>query len=527
MESLHNTSISFCGVIDPILRNLLSTQPISIVNWSPRISALLCGNDAETHWKYATAIKLGIRLVPAASLMPTNELWADIYKPRALADVIGHVDQIKTLRAWLNGFATAEKHGVLITGPPGIGKTTVAHLVAQSCGYDVIERNASDERSAGAVRRWFEEAAGSHHIGKKRVVIMDEVDGMSRGDRGGIGELARVIKMCKFPIICIANERSASSPRMRPLASACLDIRFQRPVRFGIAKRLMETVVAKQKIAVTQGELEDLCEQNGNDIRQILNFLQYSCGSAVSTTAGTKDELLRVDSFSAAGKVFQRHTPLDMRMNLVFTDFGMVPLMVAEGYIGATMKSAGDDGVKLDRCVNAANHLGMWTIADQRIHKSQAWALMPAAVTSVVSAAAATEGPAPFQLFPQWLGKMSKRGKHARWMRSLRQRCAVGSAEAMLDTCGVLRARLFRQGQTAAAIVNTLVDLRLTRDDMMEVLVEMAFDPADVALDSKLKASISREYKKRGIGDLVEKVVKEDDEGVEDDSDSDMDEDML
>jgi hypothetical protein len=289
----------------------------------------------------------------------------------------------------------------------------------------------------------------------------------------------------------------------------------------------METVVAKQKIAVTQGDLEELCEQNGNDIRQIINFLQYSWGSAVSTSGGTKDELLRVDSFSAAGKVFQRHVPLEMRMNLVFTDFGMIPLMVAEGYIGASMKSSGDDVAKLGRCVNAANNLGMWTIADQRIHKSQAWGLMPAAVTSVVAAAAATEGPAPFQLFPQWLGKMSKRGKQVRWMRSLRQRCGVGSAEAMLDTCGVLRARLFQKGQTATAIVNTLVDLRLTRDDMMEVLVDTAFDPTDVTLDSKLKASISREYKKRGIGDIVEKVVKDDDEDIEDDSDSDMDEDMI
>ena len=108
-------------------------------------------------------------------------------------------------------------------------------------------------------------------------------------------------------------------------------------------------------------------------------------------------------------------------------------------------------------------------------------------------------------------------------MRSLRQRCGVSSAEAMLDVCGVLRARLFRGGLAATAIVNTLVDLRLTRDDMMEALVDTAFDSADVVLDSKLKASVSREYKKRGIGDVVEKVVKEDDEDVEDDSESDID----
>ena len=528
---LPNTSVSISGAVANrhTLISLLSSKHIRVINWSPRISALVCGDDAETHWKYAAASQLGIRLLKAQDLMPpvANELWADLYKPKRVSEIIGHLEQIKTLAAWLKGFATAEKHGALITGPPGIGKTTVAHLVVKACGYDVIELNASDERSASAVRRWFEEAAGSHHVGKQRVVIMDEVDGMSRGDRGGIGELARVIKVCKFPIVCIANERASSSPRMRPLASACIDIRFQRPVRSTIAKRLMETVVAKQRLTIKMNDLEDLCEQNGNDIRQILNFLQYTCGSR--DLGSTKDELLRVDAFSAAGKVFQRHLPLEMRSNLVFTDFGMVPLMVCEGYIAAAAKGGGDDTAALSRCVRSGDHISMWNMLDNRIHKSQAWGLMPSAVISVVAAAAAAMGPAPFQLFPQWLGKMSKRSKHGRWFQGMRQRCGITSAEAMLDMRSTMRARLFRGELGAPAIVNTLIDLRLTRDDMMEALVDTAFDTADVMLDSKLKGAISREYKKRGLDESVEKIVKKvggnDGDDDEDDAGSDSDND--
>jgi replication factor C subunit 1 len=42
---------------------------------------------------------------------------------------------------------------------------------------------------------------------KKRLIIMDEVDGMGGGDRGGLPELIKVIKTSKTPIVCICNDR--------------------------------------------------------------------------------------------------------------------------------------------------------------------------------------------------------------------------------------------------------------------------------------------------------------------------------
>src|SRR6185437_12339540 len=61
---------------------------------------------------------------------------------------------------------------------------------------------------------------------KKLVVIMDEVDGMSAGDRGGMAELIALIKQSKVPIICCCNDRS--SPKIRSLANHCLDLRLRR-----------------------------------------------------------------------------------------------------------------------------------------------------------------------------------------------------------------------------------------------------------------------------------------------------------
>jgi replication factor C subunit 1 len=59
-----------------------------------------------------------------------------------------------------------------------------------------------------------------------KVIIMDEVDGMSAGDRGGSQELLQIIKKSRVPIICICNDRA--SPKIKTLANYCLDLKFRR-----------------------------------------------------------------------------------------------------------------------------------------------------------------------------------------------------------------------------------------------------------------------------------------------------------
>ena len=92
---------------------------------------------------------------------PFTQLWTVRYAPKSLKEICGNKGQVEKLQQWLedwsgslkSGFKKPGKNGtnvyraMMITGSPGIGKTTSAHLCAQLAGFTPIEMNASDARS--------------------------------------------------------------------------------------------------------------------------------------------------------------------------------------------------------------------------------------------------------------------------------------------------------------------------------------------------------------------------------------------
>ncbi|KAG1333894.1 putative Replication factor C subunit 1 [Cocos nucifera] len=190
--------------------------------------------------------------------------WTEKYRPKVPNDIIGNQSLVKQLHDWLmhwneqflhagqkgKGKKQADsgsKKAVLLSGSPGIGKSTSAKLVSQMLGFQAIEVNASDNRGkadtkivkgvGGNTSNSIKELVSNEALscGKnwskhpKSVLIMDEVDGMSAGDRGGVADLIASIKISKIPIICICNDRY--SQKLKSLVNYCLLLNFRKPTK--------------------------------------------------------------------------------------------------------------------------------------------------------------------------------------------------------------------------------------------------------------------------------------------------------
>jgi replication factor C subunit 1 len=485
------------------------------------------GRPITESWRYQQAVKRGVPIVRKklkkcfvedSDTRTHRPLLVNKYAPRNLGEVIGHKEGIQQLRGWLGIWEKGypEVRGALVTGPPGIGKTTTVHLVAQSLGYKVVEYNASDTRSISVLRGMI--ALGIRRL-QKEVIVMDEVDGLS--ERGGTGELATILKKTCVPIICIANEKP---PKLRPIVNACVDIPFRRPLKSTIAMGL-EKIAKAEGLRVSRVELEGLCESSGNDIRSILNRLEFYEDKGAGTEGG-KDSILRMDIFSATQSLFRgKRMSLDEAAGLVFVDYNMVPLMVQEGYLAAC-------GDNLEAAAKAAEHLSFGDVLDRRIHTGQDWGLIPDFVQCSVAAARVAPGLAPFQLFPQWLGKNSKGLKHARYMRELgektgRRRGAEMRLEYVTPLQTILLSKLMGDKPDIKGLIAQLDEMGWTRDDVMENLQEVCLEAMEVP--TKVKTAFTREYnkthkeakgasKKRGVSEISDdegEEEQEEDDGME------------
>eukprot|EP00492_Amphilonche_elongata_P001866 TRINITY_DN2200_c0_g1_i1.p1 TRINITY_DN2200_c0_g1~~TRINITY_DN2200_c0_g1_i1.p1 ORF type:complete len:171 (+),score=24.99 TRINITY_DN2200_c0_g1_i1:220-732(+) len=123
------------------------------------------------------------------------DLWVELYKPKRKGDLIGNKTNHDRLAGFLKKWSKTQQRAVLLSGPPGIGETSSATLIAKELGYKVLELNASDARSAKSIKSIVAQTVQNHGIMEytsknagrglgKQVLIMDEVDGMSAGDQG-------------------------------------------------------------------------------------------------------------------------------------------------------------------------------------------------------------------------------------------------------------------------------------------------------------------------------------------------------
>lgn len=473
------------------------------------------GRPIRESARYKEAVRLGVPIVMKRQRKTTTatekktEMFVEKYKPIRSEQVIGHKQEIQKIRSWLSSWTPkADKKALLLAGPPGVGKTTTAHLLATEAGYKVVEYNASDVRSVAKLKGMF--ALGMRRL-VKEVIIMDEVDGAC--ERGGVGEIAALIRGTLCPMICIAND--IGGPKLKPIMSVAEVIKFSRPVKSTIATALSH-VAKTEGISITKAELETLCEKNGNDIRAILNQLEFFQGDVMDSSA-EKDAIHRTDPFSATGRLIgNRRISLDAAADLVYVDYSLVPLMVQEAYVAANATGSIEDTAV------AAEFLSDGDVFNKRVWSTQDWSLLPHVVQNTVAAARSVRGPAPWQIFPQMLGKNSTRAKKMRLLGGVAKKkgCSMGTMRLdYLDPLvHVLDAPLKGDGVSLAQIqgvIQSLDTMGLDKDDLTEAMENVQLYPVQ-GISTKTKTAFTNQWKKaHGVKRKAKKIEDSEEEEEE------------
>ncbi|MEX0657125.1 MAG: AAA family ATPase [Nitrosopumilaceae archaeon] len=198
-------------------------------------------------------------------------MWSEKYRPQSLMDMIGNEEARTLFVEWFGKWKKGTKP-LLLVGPPGIGKTTLANLAAKQFGYDMISLNASDVRNKQQIQEILSPVLGNASLLGSPMIFVDEVDGVhGRADFGGVEALLDILKEPTVPIILAAN--SESSDKMKSIKKATKTI-YLRPLSPRLMQLYLQRILQKEDAKLSPGSLAKLVMESRGDIRSMINSSQ-------------------------------------------------------------------------------------------------------------------------------------------------------------------------------------------------------------------------------------------------------------
>jgi hypothetical protein len=208
-----------------------------------------------------------------------------------------HTSLFSQIIDWAKKPAPRTPSSLFLYGPPGIGKTTLARLALEQAGYRVVEWNASQHRHKAAVEESlvpllrscnvadFFRPEGPRNLG----IILDEIDGMSVGDKGGLSELVRILKEYNGhnAIVCISNEWMEK--KFQPFLKLCKTFQIFAPSPADVYSLIRTQFDKVPKNCDLMKLASDLLAVHSGDLRKILQSVREIKTDMVNGTISVAD----------------------------------------------------------------------------------------------------------------------------------------------------------------------------------------------------------------------------------------------
>ncbi len=192
------------------------------------------------------------------------------YRVSKFEDIKDQDEAIKEVREFFDNFP--KKKALILNGSVGTGKTSMVFALAKENGLELFELNASDLRNKSSLDEVLRPSVQQQSLfSKGKLILMDEADGITGSDRGGVVELIRLIDETSFPIVITAND--IWGKKFSGLRKKCKIVNLKELDELAV-KRILMGVLFKEKKEVKMEVLDHIVKHARGDVRAGLNDLQ-------------------------------------------------------------------------------------------------------------------------------------------------------------------------------------------------------------------------------------------------------------